>query len=148
MKMKDGELKTKFQFAEKFSDHELRRILSLVRHELPNVYVLPFCMSIYQVYKHRYMVSSTIVMLIFIFGFDWPIISFFTPLIPIIFINVFALIESNIITLKMNKVHNQLISENIQIQWDELMDIIMVVLIERYLQNEDDSDDNNKLNTI
>lgn len=145
--MKDGKLKEDNEFAERFSDNEWSRILYLVRHDLPNVYVLPFYISIYQVYKHRYMVSSTIVMLIFIFGFGWPILSFFAPLIPLIFINVFSLIESNVITFKMNKVHNQLISENIQIKWDELMDVVMIVIIERFLEK-DDSDDNNKLDTI
>ena len=143
--MKDGNL-LESRFLEKFSEHELSRIFYLVRHDLPKVYVLPFYMSIYQVYKHRYMVSSTVVMLIFIFGFGWPILSFFAPLIPIIFVNVFSFVESNVITYKMNKVHNQLIAENIQIQWDEIMDIVMIVIIERFLPNSDDDD--NRLDTI
>ena len=145
--MKDSELKAENAFAEKFSDNEWSRILYLVRHDLPNVYVLPFYMSLYQVYKHRYMVSSTIVMLIFIFGFGWPILSFFVPLIPIFFVNIFSFFESNMITFKMHKVHDQLISENIKIKWDELMDVVMLVIIER-LTRQDDMDDDNKFSTI
>jgi hypothetical protein len=145
--MKDGELKAECRFADKLSDNEWSRILYLVRHDLPNVYVLPFFMSIYQAYKRTYMISSTIVMLIFIFGFGWPILSFFAPLIPIVFINIFSLVESNVITFKMNKVHNQLISENIKIQWDELMDVIMLVIIEKFLKD-DNNDEDNKLDTI
>jgi hypothetical protein len=93
------------------------------------------------------MVSTTLIMLIFIFVFGWPLGSFFVPLIPIVFINVVSLVESNIITYKMNKVHNQLISENVQIQWDELMDIVMVVIIDNFLKDLNDDEDN-KIDTI
>jgi hypothetical protein len=145
--MKNGNSRENHELLEKFSIHEWQRIFHLVEEYLPRLYVLPFFISIYQVYKHTYMVSSTIVMLIFIFGFGWPILSFFAPLIPIIFVNVFSLVESNVITYKMNKVHDQLISENIQIKWDELMDIVMFVIMERFFEKDEDNDDN-KLDTI
>jgi hypothetical protein len=145
--MKDGNKTQEPKLLEKFSVNEWQRIFYLVQQDLPKVYVVPFYMSIYQVYKHRYMVSSTIVMLIFIFGFGWPILSFFVPLIPIIFVNVFSLLESTVITFKMNKVHNQLIAEGIQIQWDELMDVVMLVIMENYLPDSDEDDDN-RLDTI
>jgi len=144
--MKDGNKIKDSRLSEKFSVNEWQRIFYLVEYDLPKVYVLPFYMTIYQVYKRRYMISSTIVMLIFIFGFNWPILSFFIPLIPNIFVNVFSFVESNVITFKMNKVHNELIAENIPIQWDELMDVVMLVIIEGYLPDSDDDD--NRLDTI
>ena len=140
--MKDGNKTTEPKLIEKFSVNEWQRIFYLVEQDLPKVYIVPFYMSIYQPYKQRYLISSTIFMLIFIFGFGWPILSFFAPLIPIIFINVFSLVESTVITFRMNKVHNQLIAEGIQIQWDELMDVVTMVIMEEY-SNDDDNDNNN-----
>lgn len=132
--------------SKKFSEQELDRVFYLIRHDLPKVYVLPFFMTLYQVLKRGYMIATTILMLLMILFFDWELYTFFVPLIPIVFVNVFAFVESNIITYRMNKVHNQLIGENIQIQWDEVMDIVMIIIIEDFLKGGDEN--NNKINTI
>jgi hypothetical protein len=144
--MKGGKLTKDYALREKFSEIEMMKIYDVVRRDLPKLYVMPFFISIYQWYKHKYMVASTIVMLIFIFGFGWPLLSFFAPLLPIVLINIWSFIEANIITYKMNKVHNELIGDQIQIQWDELMDFVMIVISDRFLSS--DNDDDNTLNTI
>lgn len=141
MNINDSNTNEKTHLTDKFSENEMSRIVYLVKHDLPKTYVLPYFLTIYQEYKHKYMVSTTIIMLMLILGFDWPFISFFAPLIPILSINAFVFIETNVITYKMNKVHNQLISEKIQIQWDELMDVVMQVIVENFMGYEDDNNE-------
>lgn len=133
--MKDFNLVELDKLSEKFTEQEQLKIISLVKSNLPKVYILPIYMTFYQSMKHSYMVSTTIIMLLLIFAFDFPLLSFFVPLIPILFINVFSFIESNIITFKMNRVHNILIGDNIQIKWDELMILVIDILLDRFFGN-------------
>ena len=128
------------------SEYEIDRVLYLVRHDLPQLYVLPFCLFVFDYYKKKYLATTTVIMLFLIFVYDWPLISFFMPLIPIGFIYVFSIFEINKVTNKMNRLHNQLIAEQISITWDNLMDFVLIVISERYFKDEDN--DNINTNTF
>ena len=60
-------------------------------------------------------------MLVGIFGYGLPYLSFFLPLLPIVVVNIVYFIDMNIVVFSLNKVHSQLIRERIIIDWDELM---------------------------
>ena len=105
-----------------YEDYEF--VLDEVGNNLPPMRLMYFYIRIYKVYVKSYLFYTSLLMLFCIIKLSWPLYTFFLPLIPMVIVGGASLIEVNILTFRMNKVHTTLIERGIRISWDELMDVV------------------------
>lgn len=126
--MENTELKTLDELRSRLSYEDYEFILNEVCDNLPPMRLMHFYITVYKVYVKTYLFYSSLLMIVLIVNQSWPLYSFFFPLIPMVIIGGISLIEVNVLTFRMNKVHTTLIERGIRISWDELMDVVAYYL--------------------
>lgn len=104
----------------KWTDTEREYILSVIDDHVVTIGCVDFMLKM-KPFKMPYLKWSSLLMLVAIFYYGLSYYFFFVPLVPIVLINIFHFIDMNIVVHSLNKAHNQLIREQILIDWDELM---------------------------
>lgn len=140
--MENTDLKTLDELRNRLSENDFDFLIEEVTKNLPMMRFMQFYITVYKVYAKSYLFISSLLMLFFIFKLSWPLYSFFAPLIPMAIIVILSLIEANILTFRMNKVHTALIEQGMRISWDELMDVVSYFLFSN--QEEDKNNFNNE----
>jgi hypothetical protein len=108
----------------KWTDTEREYILSVIDDHVVTIGCVDFMLRM-KPFKMPYLKWSSLLMLIAIFYYGLSYYFFFVPLVPILVINIFHFIDMNIVVHSLNKAHNQLIREQILIDWDELMEFAL-----------------------
>lgn len=104
----------------KWTEIERDYILQIIDDNILTIGCVEFMFRIRK-YRMAYLKWTSLAMLVGIFGYGLPYLSFFIPLLPIVVVNIVYFIDMNIVVFSLNKVHSQLIRERIIIDWDELM---------------------------
>ena len=107
----------------KFNSDEQREIIQAILKHLNTLGFAEFYIKIKQL-RYRYLVSTTIIMLILILFFGAPIWSFFLPLLPICVLHLLFFIDLNFIVYGLTKAHNELIERGYKVNWKTLLEFV------------------------
>ena len=118
----------------KLTDLELERVHELIEDKLHSIGCVEFMIAVRPYFK-KYLAISSVIMLLFIYFESLPLWLFFIPLIPIIVLNIIEWIDLNIMVYSLNKIHNELIQEEILVDWDSLFEIT-VECLEKKVHNQ------------
>ena len=109
----------------KLTDDQLERVVSLIEEKLHTIGCVEF-MLVVRPYFKRFLALASLIMLVYIYLYSASLWLFFLPLIPIISMNFIEWIDLNIIVYSLGKIHNELIQEEIMIDWNTLFEITVM----------------------
>jgi len=113
------------QTMKKLTDYQLERVVSLIEEKLHTIGCVEF-MLVVRPYFKRFLAIASLIMLVYIYLYSASLWLFFLPLIPIVSMNLIEWIDLNIIVYSLGKIHNELIQEEIMIDWNTLFEITVM----------------------
>jgi hypothetical protein len=113
------------QTMKKLTDDQLERVVSLIEEKLHTIGCVEF-MLVVRPYFKGFLALASLIMLVYIYLYSASLWLFFLPLIPIVSMNLIEWIDLNIIVYSLGKIHNELIQEEIMIDWNTLFEITVM----------------------